>query len=231
MGKGAVVLLSGGLDSAVAGAWARAEGYDLWALTLDYGQRHRVELDAAAAVALHLQVREHLVQHVDLRAFGGSALTADIPVPKAHSPGAGPIPPTYVPARNTIFLALALGLAEARGAGALVIGANAIDYSGYPDCRPAFLKAFERLAEAGTRAGVEGNPPRILAPLIDLSKAEIVTLGHEFGVPFERTHSCYDPDDSGRHCGSCDACQLRCKGFADAGIRDPTPYAQSQKTA
>ncbi|MCZ6572847.1 MAG: 7-cyano-7-deazaguanine synthase QueC [Planctomycetota bacterium] len=230
MDRGAVVLLSGGLDSAVAGAWARAEGYDLWALTLDYGQRHRVELEAAAAVARHLEVREHLVLQVDLRAFGGSALTADIPVPKAQSPGAGPIPPTYVPARNTIFLSLALGLAEARGAGALVIGANAIDYSGYPDCRPAFLEAFERLAQVGTRAGVEGNPPRVLAPLIDLSKAGIVTLGHELGVPFERTHSCYDPDDAGRHCGSCDACQLRCKGFLDAGIHDPTPYAKSQKT-
>ena len=215
----AVVLLSGGMDSAVAGAWARAEGYAILALTVDYGQRHRVELEAARRVARWLGAREHVELRVDLRAVGGSALTGEIPVPRG-GPGEG-IPVTYVPARNTLFLALALGLAEARQAGAIVIGANRIDFSGYPDCRPEFLAAFARVAETGTKAGVEGRAPRLLAPLLDLSKEEIVRLGHRLGVPFADTVSCYEPDPEGRPCGACDACRLRRKGFAAAGMIDP----------
>ncbi|MFQ5843444.1 MAG: 7-cyano-7-deazaguanine synthase QueC [Planctomycetota bacterium] len=216
--------MSGGLDSAVAAWWARDRSRDLWALTVDYGQRHRHELRAAAALAQRLGVREHLLQRVDLRGVGGSAPTTGAPVPKGGRPGEGPIPPTYVPARNSLFLSLALGLAEARGAGALVIGANRIDFSGYPDCRPAFLEAFDHLARVGTRAGVEGAAPRVLAPLLDLSKGEIVGLGVRLGVPLELTHSCYDPGPGGGHCGACDACLLRRKGFAEAGVSDPTPY-------
>jgi 7-cyano-7-deazaguanine synthase len=207
------------MDSAVAGAWARAEGYALVALTVDYGQRHRVEIEAARKVARWLAAREHVEVAVDLRAVGGSALTADIPGPR-EGPGQG-IPVTYVPARNTLFLALALGLAEARGASAIVIGANRIDFSGYPDCRPEFLDAFARVAETGTKAGVEGRAPAILAPLLDLSKEEIVRLGERLKVPFGDTVSCYDPDPKGRPCGACDACALRRKGFAAAGVADP----------
>jgi 7-cyano-7-deazaguanine synthase len=217
--KTAVVLLSGGMDSAVAGAWARAEGYQVVALTVDYGQRHRAELEAARKVARWLGVREHVGIRVDLSAVGGSALTGAIPVPRG-GPSEG-IPVTYVPARNTLFLALALGLAEARGADAIVIGANAVDFSGYPDCRPEFLAAFAKVAEAGTKAGVEGRAPRLLAPLIDLSKADIVRLGRRLAVPFEHTLSCYDPGSEGRPCGTCDACRLRQKGFAEAREQDP----------
>jgi len=215
----AVVLLSGGMDSAVAGAWARAEGYGILALTVDYGQRHRVEIDAARKVARWLGVREHVELRVDLRDVGGSALTGGIPVPRGPTEG---IPATYVPARNTLFLALALGLAEARQAGAIVIGANRIDFSGYPDCRREFLDAFARVAETGTKAGVEGKAPKVLAPLLDLSKEGIVRLGARLSVPFADTISCYDPSPDGRPCGTCDACRLRRKGFAAAGTSDPT---------
>jgi len=215
----AVVLLSGGLDSAVAGAWARAEGYAIVALTVGYGQRHEIELASARKVAGWLGAREHVELRVDLRAVGGSALTAAVPVPRG-GPQEG-IPVTYVPARNTLFLALALGLAEARGAGAIVIGVNRIDFSGYPDCRPEFLAAFARVAETGTRAGVEGRAPRLLAPLLDLSKEGIVRLGQQLHVPFGDTVSCYDPGSGGRPCGVCDACRLRRKGFDAAGVEDP----------
>lgn len=215
----AVVLLSGGMDSAVAGAWARDQGYGILALTVDYGQRHRIELEAARKVARWLGALEHVVLRVDLRAVGGSALTAEIPVPRGgHTEG---IPVTYVPARNTLFLALALGLAEARKADAIVIGANRIDFSGYPDCRPEFLAAFARVAETGTKAGVEGRAPSLLAPLLDLSKEGIVRLGLRLGVPFEDTLSCYEPGPGGRPCGACDACRLRRLGFAAAGVADP----------
>lgn len=217
--KAAVVLLSGGMDSAVAGAWARAEGYAVIALTVDYGQRHRIELEAARKVARWLLVREHVELRVDLSAVGGSALTGGIPVPRG-GPSEG-IPVTYVPARNTLLLALALGLAEARQADAIVIGANAIDFSGYPDCRKEFLDAFARVAETGTKAGVEGHPPRLLAPLLDLSKEGIVRLGGHLKVPFADTVSCYDPGPRGRPCGTCDACRLRRLGFSAAGTSDP----------
>jgi 7-cyano-7-deazaguanine synthase len=206
------------MDSAVAAAWARAEGYGIVALTIDYGQRHRLEIEAARKIA-RLVAREHVVLGVDLRVVGGSALTADLPVPRG-GPGPG-IPATYVPARNTLFLALALGLAEAREAEAIVIGANRIDFSGYPDCRPEFLDAFARVAQVGTKAGVEGRAPRILAPLIDLPKEGIVRLGLRLGVPFGDTLSCYEPGPGGRPCGECDACRLRRKGFAAAGAADP----------
>jgi 7-cyano-7-deazaguanine synthase len=215
----AVALLSGGMDSAVAAAWARREGYALLALTVDYGQRHRVEIEAARRVARWLAVREHIVLGIDLRQVGGSALTADLPVPLGGA--AEGIPATYVPARNTLFLALALGLAEARGAQAIVIGVNQVDFSGYPDCRPEFLAAFARLAEVGTRAGTLGHAPRILAPLLELPKEEIVRLGGQLGVPFGDTVSCYDPGPGGRPCGACDACRLRRKGFQGAGMADP----------
>jgi 7-cyano-7-deazaguanine synthase len=207
------------MDSAVAGAWARDQGYGILALTVDYGQRHRIELEAARKVARWLGAREHVVLRVDLRAVGGSALTAEIPVPRGgHAEG---IPVTYVPARNTLFLALALGLAEARQADAIVIGANRIDFSGYPDCRPEFLAAFARVAETGTKAGVEGRAPSLLSPLLDLSKEGIVRLGLRLGVPFAETVSCYEPDPGGRPCGACDACRLRRLGFAAAGVADP----------
>jgi 7-cyano-7-deazaguanine synthase len=207
------------MDSAVAGAWARAEGFSVLALTVDYGQRHRIEIEAACKVARWLHVREHVHLSVDLAAVGGSALTGGIPVP--HGGPTGGIPVTYVPARNTLFLALALGLAESRGAEAIVIGANRIDFSGYPDCRKEFLDAFAKVAETGTKAGVEGHPPRILAPLLDLSKEAIVRLGERLKVPFADTISCYDPGPDGRPCGTCDACRLRRTGFSAAGARDP----------
>ncbi|MHC4225415.1 MAG: 7-cyano-7-deazaguanine synthase QueC [Planctomycetota bacterium] len=219
MSESAVALLSGGMDSAVAAAWAREEGYDLLTLSVDYGQRTRAELDAARHLSQWLGALEHRTLVVDLRPVGGSALTADIEVPT--EPAGEGIPVTYVPARNTLFLALALGLAEARQAGAIVIGANRIDYSGYPDCRPEFLDAFARVAEVGTRAGVEGRAPRILAPLLDLSKAGIVKLGSRLKVPFERTVSCYDPGPGASACGRCDSCRLRRKGFEAAGLEDP----------
>jgi 7-cyano-7-deazaguanine synthase len=220
----AVVLLSGGLDSATAAAWARAEGYRLHALTVDYGQRHRAELAAARDVAAALGIADHVVVHVDLAAFGGSALVDPaIAVPKDRSAEAiaHGIPVTYVPARNTVFLGLALAFAETRDAAAIVLGVNAVDYSGYPDCRPEFLDAFRRLASVATKAGVEGRGVQILAPLVSLSKAEIVRLGTALGVDYGLTTSCYDPAADGGPCGTCDACRLRAAGFATAGLVDP----------
>ena len=222
--RSAVVLLSGGLDSATAAAWAARAGFRLAALSIDYGQRHRVELDAARAVAHALGITDHVVLPIDLAAFGGSALVDDaIPVPKGRDEAAiaTGIPATYVPARNTVFLALALAMAETRAAEAIVLGVNAIDYSGYPDCRPEFVAAFERLAALATKAGVEGRPTRILAPLQTLSKAEIIRLGLGLGLDYGLTTSCYDPAHDGRPCGSCDSCLLRAAGFAAAGAADP----------
>jgi len=227
----AVVLLSGGLDSSTCLAIARDEGFETHCLSVDYGQRHRGELARARRVARALGAREHRVVKVDLSAFGGSALTdRSIAVPKGRSPArmSRGIPVTYVPARNTVLLALALAYAETIGAQDVFVGVNAIDYSGYPDCRPAFLRAFERVAKVGTKAGVSGTPLRIRAPLIRLSKAEIVRLGTSLGVPYRITQSCYDPV-RGRACGRCDACALRRKGFAQAGIPDPTLYATRAK--
>ncbi len=222
---GAVVLLSGGLDSTTCLAWALREGYTPTALSLDYGQRHKEELERARQIAQRLGV-EHRVLRCDLAALGGSALTEEgLEVPKDRdeaSMGAD-IPVTYVPARNTVLLALALACAEACGARTLVIGANAVDYSGYPDCRPEFLSAFEALANVATKAGVEGDGFQVVAPLLQLSKGEIVRLGAELGAPLELTLTCYDPRD-GVSCGACDACQLRLKGFAEAGVEDPIPY-------
>jgi 7-cyano-7-deazaguanine synthase len=217
----AVVLLSGGMDSAVALAIARDQGYACHALSVRYGQRHSAELDAAARVAASVGAVEHRTIDVDLRAIGGSALTADIAVPEAPTAG---IPVTYVPARNTIMLACALGYAEVLGSADIFVGVNAVDYSGYPDCRPAFVEAFERLANLATRAGVEGGGIRIHAPLIDWSKAEIVRQGIARGVDFALTVSCYQAAADGAACGRCDACRLRAEGFAAAGVADPTRY-------
>jgi 7-cyano-7-deazaguanine synthase len=227
-GRRAVVLLSGGLDSATALAIARAEGFEAYALSFDYGQRHDRELDAARRVAAALGAREHLVLRLDLRAIGGSALTADIPVPKGRSAEAmaSGIPATYVPARNTIFLSHALAWAEVLESQDIFIGVNALDYSGYPDCRPEFIEAFERMADLATRAGVEGTSRvRIHAPLIRLTKAEIVARGTALGVDFALTWSCYEPRPDGLACGRCDSCLLREKGFREAGLRDPVPVA------
>jgi 7-cyano-7-deazaguanine synthase len=220
--KTAVVLLSGGLDSMVCAALAREAGFAVTALTVDYGQRHRVELEAARAIAASLAER-HIVLPLDLRAFGGSALTDDIAVPK-EGVGEG-IPVTYVPARNTIFLSLALGLAEASGARDIYIGVNALDYSGYPDCRPEFIAAFQKLADMATKAGVEGEGFTVHSPLLHMTKAEIAREAGRLGLDAALSHSCYDPLPDGRHCGRCDACRLRSKGFAEAGIADPTSYA------
>ncbi len=223
MGARAVVLLSGGLDSATALAVARAEGYECRALSFDYGQRHRRELEAARRVAVALGVAEHLVLRLDLRAIGGSALTADLPVPTGRSEaaiGTG-IPVTYVPARNTIFLAHALAWAEVLGAQDIFIGVNALDYSGYPDCRPEFIEAFETLARLATKAGVEGARFRIHAPLIAMSKADIIRRGLDLGLDYGLTHSCYDPLPDGRPCRRCDSCVLRAAGFAQLGVLDP----------
>ena len=219
--KSAIVLLSGGLDSMVCAALAREAGFEVTALTVDYGQRHRVELDAARAVAAKLADR-HIVLPLDLRAFGGSALTGDIDVPK-DGVGEG-IPVTYVPARNTIFLSLALGLGEASGARDIYVGVNALDYSGYPDCRPQFIDEFQRLANVATKAGVEGEGFTIHAPLLHMTKADIAREAQRLSLDAGLSHSCYDPVE-GRHCGKCDACRLRAKGFADAGLEDPTVYA------
>ncbi|OWK37844.1 7-cyano-7-deazaguanine synthase QueC [Fimbriiglobus ruber] len=223
----AVVLLSGGLDSTTTLALAKSQGFDVFALSVDYGQRHKVELVRATAVAKSLGVAEHRTVTLDLRAIGGSALTADIAVPKdrgADEMGHG-VPVTYVPARNTILLGVALGYAETVGAFDLFIGANILDYSGYPDCRPAFLEAFEALANVATKAGVEGaGRYRVRAPLIQMTKAEIIRAGAALGVDYSQTLSCYDPDAAGRACGHCDSCQLRRKGFAEAGVPDPTEY-------
>ena len=220
--KSAVVLLSGGLDSMVCAGIARERGFSVIALTIDYNQRHRVELEAARTIAEALAER-HIVLPLDLRAFGGSALTSDIAVPK-DGLGEG-IPVTYVPARNTIFLSLALGLAEASGARDIFIGVNALDYSGYPDCRPEFIAEFERVANLATKAGVEGDRFTIHAPLQHMTKADIAHEAERLGLDAALSHSCYDPLPDGRHCGRCDACRLRSKGFAEAGIADPTAYA------
>lgn len=219
----AIVLLSGGLDSATVLAIARSEGRICHAISFIYGQRHEIELAAAKRVAAALGVAEHLVFPLDLRLFGGSALTSDIDVPK-DAAGAPGIPVTYVPARNTIFLSLALGYAEVRGAQEIWLGINAVDYSGYPDCRPSFLEAFQRVIETGTRSGVERSEPRLVAPLINMSKGEIIRRGTELGVDYAITHSCYDPDAAGDACGHCDSCILRRKGFEEAGVDDPTHY-------
>ncbi|MDH3309922.1 MAG: 7-cyano-7-deazaguanine synthase QueC [Gammaproteobacteria bacterium] len=221
-GKQAVVLVSGGLDSATMLAIARAEGFACYALTFDYGQRHRVELEAARAIAARLGALDHRVVKLDIGWMGGSALTdRAIAVPEIPTEG---IPATYVPARNTVFLSIALGWAEVLGAQDVFIGVNAIDYSGYPDCRPEYIEAFERLARIATRAGVENRPIKIRAPLIQMRKDEIIRTGVGLGVDFALTISCYDPDPEGRACGRCDACRLRRQGFAGAGIADPTRY-------
>lgn len=220
------MLLSGGLDSATTAAIAARDRYSIHALSFDYGQRHRAELDAANRLADHLEVVEHRVVTIDLRAFGGSALTGDIEVPKDR-PSAElghDIPVTYVPARNTVFLAFALAWAEVLGSTDLFIGVNALDYSGYPDCRPEFIAAFETMARLATRAGVEGGELRVHAPLQHLSKAQIITTATDLGVDLSLTVSCYDPGDDGAACGGCDACTLRREGFAAAGIADPTRY-------
>ena len=217
----AVVLLSGGVDSTTTLAIARRDGFATYALTFRYGQRHAAEVDAARRVAGALGVVRHEIVDVDLRAFGGSSLTTDAPVPKDRSIDPLEIPSTYVPARNTVFLSLALAWAEVLGASDIVVGVNALDYSGYPDCRPEYLAAFEHMAALATRAGVEGGTFTIHAPLLRLSKADIIRRGIELGLDYGLTHSCYDPDPSGRPCGRCDSCTLRAAGFAQAGIADP----------
>lgn len=225
--KSAVVLLSGGLDSATTAAIARDEGYRLHALSIDYGQRHRFELEAATRVAAALGVAEHKTLKIDLASLGGSALTADIAVPQGRSDQeiSHGIPITYVPARNTVMLSLALAYAEVAGAADIFIGVNAVDYSGYPDCRPEFIAAFQQLANLATKAGVEGTCRfQLHTPLITMSKAEIIRRGTKLGVDYRLTHSCYAPDERGMSCGECDACQLRRKGFAEAGLVDPIQY-------
>lgn len=220
----AVVLLSGGLDSATAAAWARREGHHLSALSIDYGQRHRVELDCARAVGRALGIVDHVVLPIDLAAFGGSALVdpaVDVPKGRSADEIAHGIPVTYVPARNTVFLSLALAMAETRNATAIVLGVNAIDYSGYPDCRPEFVDAFRQLAGLATKAGVSGHRLEILAPLVAMTKADIIRLGLDLGLDFGMTTSCYDPDAAGRPCGACDSCRLRAAGFSAAGAIDP----------
>jgi 7-cyano-7-deazaguanine synthase len=221
--KPAVCLLSGGLDSATCLALARGDGFACYALTFDYGQRHRAELDAAAKLAVSLGAVKHLIAPLNLRLFGGSALTDNLEVPKSGvAPG---IPVTYVPARNTVFLSLALAWAEVLSSSDIFIGVNAVDYSGYPDCRPEFIEAFEHMAQLATKAGVEGRARvRIHTPLSQLSKAEIIRLAQTLGVDFRLTHSCYDPDEDGHPCGRCDSCRLRLKGFHEAGLQDPLEY-------
>jgi 7-cyano-7-deazaguanine synthase len=227
----AVVLLSGGLDSTTVLAIVQSEGFEVHALSFRYGQRHAREIDAARRIARNAGVVNHHIVDIDLRVFGGSALTSDIPVPKdrdlaADSESAREIPVTYVPARNTIFLSHALALAEVIGSSTIFIGVNALDYSGYPDCRPEYIEAFEKMANLATRAGVEGRTRlAIRAPLISLTKAAIITLGNSLGVDYSQTTSCYDPTHAGEACGRCDACQLRLKGFAEAGFDDPISYA------
>jgi 7-cyano-7-deazaguanine synthase len=231
MASPAVILLSGGLDSAVTLAVARRDGFAAHALSFDYGQRHRHELQAAALLAARLGAATHRTITIDLRALGGSALTSDLPVPKDRDPSDASIPITYVPARNLTFLSIAAGYAETLGAADLYIGVNALDYSGYPDCRRAFLDAFERAANLGTRAGTEGpRRLRVRSPLVDLSKASIIRLGADLGVDFSLTTSCYDPGADGRACARCDACHLRRRGFEQAGIPDPTIYATAIPT-
>ena len=222
--KFAIVLLSGGLDSMVVAGLAREAGYDLIALTIDYNQRHRIELQSAAKIAQHLDAIEHIVLPLDLTRFGGSALTADIDVPKEGVEDDA-IPVTYVPARNTIFLSLCLGLAEARGSRDLWIGVNALDYSGYPDCRPDFIASFEAMANLATKAGVEGNSFTIHTPLLHMTKADIATEAARLVLDAGMSWSCYDPSPDRKACGRCDSCRLRAKGFSDAGLTDPTIYA------
>ena len=220
----AVILLSGGLDSATVLAMAREQGRECHALSIVYGQRHEIEMAAAKRVAAAFGVEEHVIENLDLRIFGASALTADIDVPKDSVDAPG-IPITYVPARNTIFLALALGFAEARGAQEIWLGVNAVDYSGYPDCRPEFLDAFQQVILQGTRSGIEQGEPRLVAPLVSMSKADIIRKGVSLGVDYSMTHSCYDPSPDGFACGHCDSCILRRRGFEEAGVPDPTHYA------
>jgi len=226
--KPAVCLLSGGLDSATCLALARRDGFACYALTFDYGQRHRAELEAATKVAASQRVEKHLVVPINLRLFGGSALTDNLDVPKTGvTPG---IPITYVPARNTVFLSLALAWAEVLSSSDIFIGVNAVDYSGYPDCRPEFIRAFEHMAQLATKAGVEGRAHvTIHAPLSQLSKSEIIRLGETLGVDFRLTHSCYDPDENGRPCGLCDSCRLRLKGFREAALPDPLEYIHENR--
>ena len=219
----AVVLLSGGLDSTTTLAVARRDGFEPHAMTFRYGQRHEIEVDAARRVARAAHVGEHVVVDIDLRTFGGSALTSDIPVPRGRGSTHG-IPVTYVPARNTIFLSFALAWAEVLDVRDIFIGVNAVDYSGYPDCRPEYIAAYERMANLATRAGVEGKATKIRTPLIDLTKAQIITLGMSLGVDYSLTSSCYEPTVHGVACGQCDSCRLRLKGFADAGLKDPIKY-------
>jgi 7-cyano-7-deazaguanine synthase len=233
--KRAVLLLSGGLDSATLLALATSEGRSVYALSFDYGQRHSAELNAARNLARTYAVAEHVIANIDLRMFGGSALTADLPVPKDRNleTESEEIPVTYVPARNTIFLSYALAWAEVLGAGEILIGVNALDYSGYPDCRPEFIAAFEKMANLATRAGVEthGEPAIVIrTPLIDLTKREIITLGTGLGLDYAATTSCYDPDVSGNACGRCDACQIRLRGFSEAGFTDPASYASVERS-
>jgi 7-cyano-7-deazaguanine synthase len=223
--KRAVVLLSGGLDSATTLAICRQEGFEPYALSFDYGQRHNIEVLAAKRVAASLGVREHRIAEIDLRIFGGSALTEEIAVPKKQSAKAS-IPVTYVPARNTIFLSYALAWCEVLEASDIFIGANAVDYSGYPDCRPAFIAAFEDLAAVATKAGVEGARFHVNAPLLAMSKAQIIRKGIDLGVDFSLTHSCYDPTGDGLACGRCDSCRIRLEGFRSAGLEDPISYAR-----
>lgn len=219
--KRAVVLLSGGLDSATVLAIAQSQGFDCYTLSFDYGQRHSAELQAAQRLADNMGAVEHKVVAIDLRSIGGSALTADIDVPEQHAEG---IPVTYVPARNTVFLSIALGWAEVLAADAIFVGVNAVDYSGYPDCRPDYIKAFETMANLATKRGVEGHHLHIHAPLMRLSKAEIIQQGTQLGVDYSQTISCYQADTLGRACGRCDSCRFRQQGFKDAGINDPTAY-------
>jgi 7-cyano-7-deazaguanine synthase len=232
--KKAVVLLSGGLDSSTVLAIARSQGYALYALSFSYGQRHVIELEAARRIAASIGVQDHRIAAIDLRVFGGSALTADIAVPKGRDADqmSHGIPITYVPARNTIFLSFALAWAEVLGSSDIFIGVNALDYSGYPDCRPEFIAAFEKMANLATKAGVEGRQAlRIHTPLIDLTKAQIVRRGLELGVDYGLTCSCYDPSPTGEPCGQCDSCLLRQKGFRENGIHDPLPYRNSESRA
>lgn len=226
MTRKAIVLLSGGLDSTTVLAHAKSEGFDPWALSFRYGQRHVVELQAAKRVAEAQGVEDHVVCDIDLRVFGGSALTSDVDVPKHESVDQVEenIPVTYVPARNTVFLSFALAYAEVVGATDIFIGVNALDYSGYPDCRPEYIRAFEAMANLATRAGVEGGKIKIHTPLIDKTKGEIVQMGLSLGVDYGLTSSCYDPNDAGHACGHCDSCLLRLKGFSDAGSQDPVTY-------
>lgn len=229
--KAAVVLLSGGLDSATTAAIARERDFVLYALSFRYGQRHAIEIEAAKRVADFIGVEQHVIQTIDLRVFGGSALTGKIDVPKSNEIAAigRKIPVTYVPARNTIFLSFALAYAEVMGASDIFVGVNAVDYSGYPDCRPEFISAFQAVARLGTKAGAEGSPFTIHTPLISLSKADIVREGGRLGVDFGLTHSCYDPEADGTSCGRCESCLLRKQGFAAAGIEDPILYAEGRR--